>query len=147
MLFEIKNKIDEITYLCDTVKAYCNSNDISDEKYHDIVLILDEMVTNIIMYAYPDGGEHVFSVEIEKTNDSYVNITITDNGIAFDPLAKDDPITSLDIEEREIGGLGIFLVKQLSECIEYSRIDDHNKLNIKVAIVKKEENHGSQERK
>ncbi|MDR3155614.1 MAG: ATP-binding protein [Holosporaceae bacterium] len=143
MLFEIKNKIDEIGYLCDEVKTFCNANHISNEKYHDIVLILDEMVTNIIMYAYPDGGEYIFSVEIEKTNDNFVNITIVDNGIAFDPLAKDDPNTSSGIEEREIGGLGIFLVKQLSECIEYSRIDEHNKLNIKVAIVKKEENNGS----
>jgi anti-sigma regulatory factor (Ser/Thr protein kinase) len=143
MLFEIKNRIDEIERLCDEVKEFCSANNIPEEKYHDIVLVLDEMVTNVIMYAYPDGGEHTFSLEIEITDENFVNIAIVDNGIAFDPLGKDDPNTSSDIEEREIGGLGIFLVKQLAECVEYSRVDEHNKLNVKISMSRKEENNGS----
>jgi anti-sigma regulatory factor (Ser/Thr protein kinase) len=133
MLIEIKNNIEEISRVCDVIKAFCDEHDISEEKYHDIVLILDEVVTNVINYAYPDGGEHTFSLEIIEEN-GQVDINMSDNGIAFDPLGKNDPDTESSLEEREIGGLGIFIVKQLSESVEYSRIDERNQLSIRVAV-------------
>ncbi|MDR1361827.1 MAG: ATP-binding protein [Holosporaceae bacterium] len=137
MQFDIKNNINEISRICDEVQKFCNENDVSEEKYHDVALILDEMITNIINYAYPDGGEHNFTMKIEK-NDDWINISLIDNGIAFDPLSLENPDTESSIEERQIGGLGIFIVKQLSEVVEYSRIDDKNKLDIKISIHNKQ---------
>jgi anti-sigma regulatory factor (Ser/Thr protein kinase) len=101
--------------------------------YHDIVLILDEVVTNVINYAYKEGEEHSFSLEIKEEN-GRVDINMADRGIPFNPLGKDDPDTESSLEEREIGGLGIFIVKQLSESVEYSRTDEQNLLNIRVAL-------------
>jgi anti-sigma regulatory factor (Ser/Thr protein kinase) len=87
-------------------------NSVSEEKYHDIALILDEVVTNVISYAYPDGKDHEFTLNIDKNGDR-IKIKIVDDGIAFDPLVKIDPDVDSTIEERQIGGLGIFIVKKL----------------------------------
>ncbi|MDR0677587.1 MAG: ATP-binding protein [Holosporaceae bacterium] len=143
MLIKIKNKIEEISRVCDQVRLFCNQNDISEDKYHDIVLILDETVTNVINYAYPDGTEHEFTLEISKKKDDSIDIKLVDNGIPFDPLAKTDPDTDSSLEERQIGGLGIFIVKQLSEAVEYFRKDEKNQLNIIIALKNKEEENGS----
>jgi anti-sigma regulatory factor (Ser/Thr protein kinase) len=133
MLIDIKNDVKEIDRVCDKVKNFCMEHSISNEKYHDIILILDEITSNIINYAYPDDKEHWFSVFLEKKEERLV-IKFLDNGMAFNPLKKETPDTESSIEERQIGGLGIFIVKQLSEFIEYSRIDDKNQLEITVSV-------------
>ncbi|MDR2781147.1 MAG: ATP-binding protein [Holosporaceae bacterium] len=139
MLIKIKNTIEEIGKLCDSIGDFCKENDISDEKFHDILLILDEVVTNVISYAYPDGEEHDFTLEIDKKGDR-ITIKLVDSGIPFDPLGKVDPDVDSSIEERQIGGLGIFIVKQLSEVVEYSRVDDKNQLTIIVSLLNNEAN-------
>jgi serine/threonine-protein kinase RsbW/sigma-B regulation protein RsbU (phosphoserine phosphatase) len=133
MLIKIKNNIEEIRRICDHVTEFCTDNGISEEKFHDIVLILDEIVTNVISYAYPDEDQHDFILDISKENDRIV-IKLVDSGIPFDPLDKSDPDVDSAIEERQIGGLGIFLVKQLAETVEYSRTDDNNQLLITVSL-------------
>lgn len=134
MLLSIKNDINEISRVCDEVEKFCVSHKISTEKYHDIILILDEIVTNIIMYAYPDDGEHDFTMEMEAI-DGNIYICLSDNGIPFDPLDKSDPDVNSCLEEREIGGLGIFIVRQLSDVVEYSRTDNNeNQLKIVVSV-------------
>lgn len=135
MLIKIENNVDEISRLCDEVKKFCEDNQVSDDKYHDIVLILDEMVTNVISYAYPDGGVHTFTLDIHKGDDQRIYIKLVDDGIPFDPLGKEEADTESSLEERQIGGLGIFLVKQLAETVEYSRMDDKNNLGIVVSML------------
>ncbi|MDR0678486.1 MAG: ATP-binding protein [Holosporaceae bacterium] len=143
MLIKIKNNIKEISKVCDKVKKFCADNKIPEKKYHDIALILDEIITNVINYAYPDGKEHEFNLEINK-NENHIAIKLIDSGIPFDPLIRMDPDVTSSIEERKVGGLGIFIVKQLSEIVEYSRINNRNQLSITVAIYNnKEEDHGN----
>jgi anti-sigma regulatory factor (Ser/Thr protein kinase) len=137
MLIKIRNNIEEIGKMCDQINEFCSANDISEEKYHDIILILDEVATNVISYAYPEGSEYDFTLDINKDGDR-IAIKLIDNGIPFDPLRKEDPDVDSSIEEREIGGLGIFIVKQLAEVVEYSRIDDKNQLNITVSLLNNE---------
>lgn len=139
MRIDIKNNIEEISRVCDLVKGFCSDRDIPDEKYHDIILILDELVSNIINYAYPDGGEHIFTLDLQEEEGGRLFIKIVDNGIAFNPLGKDTPDTESSLEERQIGGLGIFIVKQLASSVEYSRIDDKNNLDITVSVARASE--------
>jgi serine/threonine-protein kinase RsbW/sigma-B regulation protein RsbU (phosphoserine phosphatase) len=115
---------------------------VSDEKCHDITLILDEIITNVVNYAYPDNKEHELSVSIDKIG-VHITIRLVDSGIAFDPLAKEDPDVDSNLEERKVGGLGIFLAKQLSDDFKYSRINGQNQLDIRIATHSKEENHGN----
>ncbi|GHT90565.1 hypothetical protein FACS1894122_01160 [Alphaproteobacteria bacterium] len=138
MLLEVKNKIDEFDRIAENVQSFCTEHKIPEERFQSISLILDEVVTNVMNYAYPDGKEHTFTIKLEKC-DKNICICITDNGVAFDPLSLADPDTESSIDERQIGGLGIFLVKQLSENLEYTRVDDKNQLYIVVSVDNEEE--------
>ena len=92
-------------------------------------LALEEAVVNVMEYAYPEGQKG--NVEIEVTADQeWMTFVIMDTGIAFDPTMKEDADTTLSAEERPIGGLGIFLVRQLMDVIDYKRQDNKNVLTL-----------------
>lgn len=96
-----------------------------------IDIAVDELYANIASYAYnPEEGPVTIRVEV---NDDPLSVIITfiDNGVPYDPLAKDDPDVTLSAEERGIGGLGIFLTKKLMDDIEYVYDNGSNILTIK----------------
>lgn len=99
-----------------------------------IDIAIDELFGNIAHYAYnPDVGPA--TVRVEVINDPMaVVITFIDRGVPYDPLKKADPDTSLSAEEREIGGLGIFMVKKSMDEISYTYKDGQNILTIKKNI-------------
>lgn len=108
--------------------------DVDDNTRMQINLAMEEVVTNVILYAYPtDGKEYQFAIHYSKHGNELCFV-IEDNGIAFDPTAKEDADITLSAEDRPIGGLGIFLVKQLMDSVEYQRKDDCNLLTIKKII-------------
>ncbi|MCX4356395.1 MAG: ATP-binding protein [Oscillospiraceae bacterium] len=95
---------------------------------------IDELFGNIANYAYnPDIGTVTVRVEVTE-NPLAVVITFIDNGIPYDPLAKDDPDITLSVEERQIGGLGIYMVKKSMDDISYEYKDGKNILRIKKNI-------------
>lgn len=95
---------------------------------------IDELFSNIAYYAYnPEIGSA--TVRVEVTEDPLVVvITFIDNGVPYDPLAKADPDTTLSIEERDIGGLGIYMVKKTMDDVSYEYKDGQNILRIKKNI-------------
>lgn len=96
-----------------------------------IDIAIDELFDNIANYAYnPDVGIATVKVEVVE-NPMAVVITFIDNGMPYDPLSKKDPDTTLSAEEREIGGLGIYLVKKSMDEISYEYKDGKNILRIK----------------
>jgi serine/threonine-protein kinase RsbW len=97
---------------------------------HPIELSLEEVLVNVISYAYPT--EEKGNIEVSCSWDSQQGLTlqVVDYGVAFDPLAKPDPDTSLSLEERGIGGLGIFLTKQMMDEVIYERSRDKNILTM-----------------
>ncbi len=133
MLLDVKNDIREIDRVFTCIKEFCCANDISEKKCFDILIIIDELATNIISYAFDDGQEHTFTIMIEKENE-LVHIQLLDAGIPFDPLKKTEPNTDASLESRKVGGLGIFFVKQLSQLVTYARIDGKNQLDIFVSL-------------
>lgn len=99
-----------------------------------IDIAIDELFGNIAHYAYnPDVGPATVRVEVVK-DPMAVIITFIDNGVQYDPLAKADPDTTLSAEEREIGGLGIYMVKQSMDEITYEYKNGQNILRIKKNI-------------
>ena len=135
MFLKVRNDIKEIDRVCTEVKNFCCSNDIENDKCFDIVIIIDELATNIIKYAFVDGCDHTFDIVIEK-NDEKLHIQLLDDGIPFDPLKRSNPDTDSSLEERAIGGLGIYFAKQLSEQITYERTENKNQLDIFVNLKK-----------
>ena len=93
-----------------------------------INLALEEAVTNVMLYAYPNGHGRVL-VEAMKEKER-ITFTISDTGIAFDPTQQEAPDITLSAEERAIGGLGIHLVRQIMDEISYERKDNKNILTL-----------------
>lgn len=99
-----------------------------------IDIAIDELFGNIAHYAYnPEVGSATVRVEVLEDPLSVV-ITFIDNGVAYDPLTKDDPDITLSAEEREIGGLGIYMVKKTMDDISYEYKDGQNILSIRKSI-------------
>lgn len=99
-----------------------------------IDIAIDELFGNIAHYAYnPDVGPATVRVEVMKDPLAVV-ITFIDNGVQYDPLAQADPDITLSAEEREIGGLGIYMVKKTMDEITYEYKDGQNILRIKKHI-------------
>ena len=95
-----------------------------------IEIAVEEIFVNIANYAYnPDTGSAV--IRIEVTDDPVsVKLVFIDNGVPYDPLAKKDPDITLSAEERDIGGLGIFMVKKNMDEIHYEYKDGQNILTL-----------------
>lgn len=99
-----------------------------------IDVAIDEIFSNIAQYAYP-GKEGSANVQLDFQEDTrMLSITFVDQGIPFDPLSQKEPDTSLGIEERKIGGLGIFLVKKTMDEVSYQYRDGKNILCLKKMI-------------
>ena len=99
-----------------------------------IDIAIDELFSNIAKYAYhPGSGPATVKVEVEE-DPMAVIITFIDHGTPYDPLANEDPDVTLNVDEREIGGLGIFVVKKTMDDISYEYKDGHNILKIKKEI-------------
>ena len=93
-------------------------------------LACEEILVNIINYAYPENGGEIELAIDEFDDGNGLLISIIDSGVPFDPLAKTDPNIDAPIEEREIGGLGIYLVKKVMDEVEYSRKTGRNTLRL-----------------
>ena len=92
---------------------------------------MEEIFINIARYAYrPEQGKATVRVEVSG-DPVCVSITFVDHGVPYDPLAKDDPDISLSAEDREIGGLGIFMTKQLMDDVAYTYKNGQNILTLK----------------
>ena len=99
-----------------------------------IDVAIDELFANIAHYAYkPDVGYATVRVDVLKEPLS-VEVTFIDNGRQYDPLAKEDPDTTLSLEDREIGGMGILIVKKSMDAVSYEYKDGKNILTIKKNI-------------
>lgn len=98
-------------------------------------IAVEEIFVNIAHYAYaPETGKAMVRIETLADPPS-VDITFIDNGVPYDPLAKADPDITLSAEERQIGGLGIFMVKKSMDDVKYEYLDGHNILTLKKGLV------------
>ena len=123
----LTNTIDQISLLPafveDAIKASKLDADLTDR----INLALEEAVTNVINYAYPEGTEGKVQVDYVAT-DSVLVFTITDSGKPFDPTAREEVDINASVEERPIGGLGIHLVRKIMDEVRYERRGEKNVL-------------------
>ena len=124
---------DKLYEVQDFVNAELEENDCPMATQLLIEISLEELFVNISHYAYPEGnGWAEIHVGVE---DGVMELTLIDGGIPFDPLAKPDPDVTLMAEDRQIGGLGIYMVKQKMDAMEYQRQDDKNILTIRKKLV------------
>lgn len=123
--------IENIEKVTDFVNEQLEAVDCPMKAQMQIDIAIDELFGNIANYAYhPEVGSATVRVEVTKSPLAVI-ITFIDNGVPYDPLAKDDPDTTLSADERQIGGLGIFMVKKSMDQISYKYKDGQNILRIK----------------
>lgn len=123
--------VENIDVVTDFVNEHLESCDCPMKAQMQIDIAIDELFSNIAHYAYnPETGDATVRVEVVEDPMAVV-ITFIDKGIPYDPLKKADPNTALSAEEREIGGLGIFMVKKSMDDITYEYKDGQNILKIK----------------
>jgi len=128
--FILKNKISQLNKLADMLKIFCAENDLPDNILFDLNLSLDELVTNIISYGFDDNKEHDINISVEKIENG-VEIKLEDDGAEFNPLNENDPKIGAALEEMEVGGLGIYFVKNKMDEIHYQRQLGKNIIKLK----------------
>ncbi len=133
----LTNAISEVQRVKTAFAEFAKAQHCSNELILNIQLVLEETVSNVIFYGYPDAVEeqaHQIEVDIELTEHDLV-LEIRDDAAAFDPLKAPEPDLDIPFEEREIGGMGIHLVKTLMDELEYARIKGRNVLTMQKCIV------------
>ena len=126
----LHNDINDVTRLGEWIEETGESIEIAPDKIFNINLALEEVVVNIINYAYPDQTGMPIYIDMDY-RDGVITYTITDEGLPFDPTLHDNPDTTLSAEQRPIGGLGIMLARRLSTSMTYHRSEGKNILTIK----------------
>lgn len=126
----IKNEISELSKLAEFIETLGSENDFELALTMNLNIALEEAISNIILYAYPEKmGEFITLTAVN--NDGSLIFTISDSGVEFDPTKVDEADVTLTAEERGIGGLGIYLIRQIMDEVVYKRIENKNVLTIK----------------
>ena len=125
MLITLRNNLSEIERLASAVIQFGRDNSFSDKDIFDINLALEEVVNNIISYAYKDKNEHQINIHLELEGAELV-LKVEDDGIPFNPLEVPEPDINKPLEERQPGGLGLFFVRNMTYKMEYRRDKDKN---------------------
>lgn len=130
----LEAKINNIPVLTDFIDQQLEALDCPMKPQMQIDVAIDEIFTNISSYAYGEGsGMATVSIDFDDATRT-VTISFEDSGMPFDPLTQEEPDITLPAEQRQIGGLGIFLVKKTMDDMRYQRQGDKNVLTIEKRI-------------
>ena len=129
----IKNQISELEKVAQFVEEIGEELGLSMELQMNLNLVMEEMVTNVIFYAYPQG--EVADIELlAKSDGKELTFVLSDQGKEFDPTAKEDANPDINPADREIGGMGIFIVKNIMNKVTYQRLEGKNLLTMTKGI-------------
>ena len=124
-------ELENIAPMLKNTREFLQDSGFSDGKAAQIELAVDELLVNIISYAYPEKkGDIELSFSIDNAT---LIIRIVDWGVPFDPLIIEEPDTQASVEDRPIGGLGILFVRKIMDDVHYHREDERNVLALSVA--------------
>ena len=125
----LRNDIHQIPLLAEFVDAISQEKDLDPSLTNDLNLALEEAVSNVMLYAYPEGSDGLVNVEaiLDKNRLTFV---LSDNGKAFDPTEAPEADIKASADDRPIGGLGIHLVRTIMDAVNYQRSDGKNLLTM-----------------
>ena len=130
----LANDISEVSRLYEFIEEVGNDFSFTPDIVFNLNLVLEEAVVNIINYAYPkEDHQHIYLSA--KMRDDSIVLVLTDTGKEFDPTAAPEADVTLSADEREIGGLGIFLIRQIMNEVKYERIEGKNVLTLEKKIM------------
>jgi anti-sigma regulatory factor (Ser/Thr protein kinase) len=129
----MRNNLKELAALIDKASAFLESQSLPGPAFYKANLVMEEVLTNIVKYAFDDVSEHEISVLLAVT-DADLMIRFVDDGRNFDPLAVPPPAMKESLEESSEGGLGVYLVRKSVNSIEYSRDQSKNILTTRISL-------------
>jgi serine/threonine-protein kinase RsbW len=127
LTLRLHNRLLELDRIADAVEDFGEAHALPAKLRFQIRLVLDELVTNIISYGYPQDGEHVITVAMGQEG-SLLRFELEDDARPFDPLSAKAPDLDSEVDHRQVGGLGIHLVRTLMDRVAYERVGDKNHL-------------------
>lgn len=125
----LHNDIREIPQLAAFMETIAAETKMDSSLAMSMNLALEEAVSNVILYAYPKGSDGLVDIEAFIREDR-LDFIITDSGVPFDPTTVADPDVTLDVKDRPVGGLGIYLVKSIMDHVSYARVEGKNILSM-----------------
>ena len=122
----------------DIIDAIIQTEEVASagDMQHPVRLAVEELVVNIVDYAYPDSDEGYLDVDI-TSDEGGITLRFCDGGVPFNPLQEDPPDTTLPISQRKIGGLGILFVTKVMDSVTYEYAGGQNILTVKKRKMKK----------
>ena len=112
-----------------TVGAFAQQQELSGPVARKIKITLDDLLNNIVSYGYPEAPSRGIEILLEIA-DQRLSVTVIDDGIPFNPLDQKPPRTDESLEDRQIGGLGVHIVRNLADDLSYRRENETNVLTI-----------------
>jgi anti-sigma regulatory factor (Ser/Thr protein kinase) len=132
VVIPLRSRLDEIGRLARLVEAFGQAHAIPADVLLCVNLALDEVITNIVLYAYPDAQEHEILARLRLEGPELV-VEVEDDGRAFDPLAVPDVDPEARAEAGAVGGLGVHIVRMVMDGLEYRRERGRNVLAMRKA--------------
>ncbi|MCR5642580.1 MAG: ATP-binding protein [Prevotella sp.] len=129
----IRNQVEDLQRVAHFVEEIGEELKLSMELQMNLNLVMEEMVSNIIFYAFPKGTDATIELMAESDG-TELTFVLSDQGREFDPTLKEDLDTDVNPAERELGGMGIFIVKNIMNKVTYQRLDGKNLLTMKKKI-------------
>ena len=130
---KLKNQVGELERVNRFIEEIGDELGLSIELRMDLNLVIEEMVSNVIFYAYPKDVEGEIELEAEYDGNELCFV-LSDSGKEFDPTQKEDANPDINPTEREIGGMGIYIVKNIMNEVSYQRLEGKNLLTMKKNI-------------
>jgi serine/threonine-protein kinase RsbW len=125
----IKNQISELERVAQFIEEISEELHLDMEMQMNLNLVMEEMVSNVIFYAYPKESDSEIEL-LAKSDGKKLTFVLSDQGKEFDPTAKEDADPDVNPAEREIGGMGIFIVKNIMNHVTYQRLEGKNLLTM-----------------
>ncbi len=122
---QLVNQVSKLQEIADFLEVLGDVWQLQPGLVMSLNLVLEEAFTNVVFYAWNDNQEHLIDLEFEK-NENVLTITLSDEGREYDPTSKEEPDLGLPVEERSVGGLGIYLIRKIMDSVEYQRKGERN---------------------
>ena len=129
LTLKLRNSLDEIDRLFENIQSFGEAHCLSRKQAFQLNLVIEELFTNIVSYAYRDNKEHWIHIKV-TCSDSRLTVCLEDDGIPFNPATASPPDLAGPVEERKIGGLGIHLCKEMMSNMKYRRVRNKNILTL-----------------
>ncbi len=126
---EALNRIGELERLSAAVDRFLDNMKVDAEIRYAVLFAVEELFTNVVKYAFDDQEPHRVGIQLLRAG-SELALTMEDGGKPFDPTSAPVPDTTLALSERPVGGLGLFLLRQMSSRMEYWRIAGSNRIRV-----------------